>query len=300
MGPELPKDPFKAQQQFAAWVRHNRGIVTPADWALRTGQTLEQAENALTAGIMRFGGDVQVTDSGTLLYRFDELRLKAAEDALESASMDGRLPVVWQNPIKPSSLTGNAGSTDFWIAAFTIFNFVMATMVITTHASGQVAELTTGMAFGLGWVPLIFSAWMLIIPIFRWFMALGARSKAQAKSQRNLALKDVFESVRGGQVRPVRVNPTYAKQFALEYGGEPDVDASGQTIWTFETLGQQFAEATQARQQAHQNIVFGRTVFSSDEETKSMDDADLEDFERRLAFELGIPETQTATSGVAR
>lgn len=300
MGPELPKDPFKAQQRFTAWVRHNRGIVTPAEWALRTGQTLEQAENALTAGIMRFGGDVQVTAAGTLLYRFDELRLKAAEDALESASMDGRLPVVWQDPIKPPSLTGNPGSTNFWIAAFTIFNFVMASMVITTHASQQIPELTAGMALGLGWVPLIFSAWMLIIPTLRWIMALNARGKAHTQTQRNLALKDVFESVRGGEARAVRLHPAYEKQFALEYGGEPDVDATGQTIWLFETLAEQFAEASRARQQAHLNVVFGRTVFSSDEETKSMEEADLEDFERRLAFELGLPEVQTASSGVTR
>lgn len=290
VGPELPKDPLKVQQQFAAWARHNRGIVTPADWSIRTGLSLENADNALTAGIMRFGGDVQVTESGTLLYRFDELRLKATEDAADSVAAKGHLPVVWQDTAQPSPFSGNAGSTDTWIALFTMFNLFMSSGVLVTYSGGTIPELTAGMAIGLGWIPLIFSAAMLIIPTVRWISRMAERARAAKETKRRKALRTVFESVQSGRAQAVILDPEFEKDLAEEFGGEPHVSADGRTAWTFEELALQFAEASEARQSAGHNIVFGRTVFSSDESTKSMEEADLEDFERRLAMELGVPE----------
>lgn len=294
VGPENPKDPLKAQQRFAAWARNNKGIVTPADWSIRTGLSLEDSENALTAGIMRFGGDVQVTENGVLLYRFDELRLKATEDAAESVNMRGDLPVVWQDKAKPQPFSGNAASTDFWIALFTMFNLFMSSATLVTYNAGTIPEMTAGVAIALGWIPLVFSAAMLGIPVIRWFLRIAERARAARESKRRKALRTVFESVRGGRAEAVMLDPEFEKEFALEFNGEPVEAQNGRMLWRFDELALHFQEATDARNAAHSQIVFGQTVFSSDESTKSMNDADLEDFERRLAMELGIPETQYA------
>jgi len=80
-------------------------------------------------------------------------------------------------------------------------------------------------------------------------------------------------------------------EIAMALDGEPDLEGGGD-LFTFETLTSQMRDASAARANEADQVVFGQTVFSSDEAEKSMEETDLEEFERRLAFELGAPETQ--------
>lgn len=282
-GPEREADPLAAEKAFAEFVRARGGRVTAADWASRTGQSLDEAENALTASLVRFNGDVDVSDDGTLIYRFDELRVTADE------TDDGgrELPPIWERQIQVAPLTGNPTSTNFWITFFNVFNLAMAVAVLVVGAP----FLTLAATIGLGWVPLVFSLMFFAVPIARKISHSMKKNRARRENERREALSIVFKSAEKGEANPVpedSIPERFTTDFLSAYDGDVHVTDTGLTVYSFPRLATSFDDARRAREAASsENVVFGKTVFSSDEEEKSLDDAEMEDFDRRLARELG-------------
>lgn len=288
-GPQIQPDPLAAERAFAQFVRSRRGRITAAEWASRTGLSLADAENALTASVMRYSGDIDVSKDGTLIYTFDELRVTAAADSGNTSSSD--LPPIWQRRVKVPSLTGNKGSTNTWITIFNGFNLLMSGMVLMSAgdlmlSSGETLALT----IGLGWVPLIFSLTFFFIPFVRSIQRKKAVAKAEKENQRRQMMQAVFMSTETGQAYPVHqqaLPEPLATQFLQDFEGDVLVSRDGQTAYVFPRVAEQFRDAQLARQAAQENVVFGKTVFSSDEEKLSLAQSELEEFERRFARELG-------------
>ncbi|MEZ4460531.1 MAG: hypothetical protein R3E66_12560 [bacterium] len=279
-GPDAVTDPLAAQQAFASFVRFNKGRLTPADWASRTGQSLEEAENALTAGIMRFGGEVDVTPDGNLVYRFDQLRVSAKT----SGDYGRNIEPIWNKRAVPKPLTGNPGGTNGWIIAFNTFNLVMSLFVL--GGVGAQVALPIGAIIGLGWVPLVFSVMFFAIPLLRWITNASAAKQAEQQNLRRQAYQAAYTAAL--EKRGTFIDPKVAKSVALALDGEPDLEGGGD-VWVFETLAGQLEVGQAARAVEADRVVFGQTVFSSDEAEKSLEESELEEFDRRFAFELGTP-----------
>ncbi|MFU8804275.1 MAG: hypothetical protein ACNA8W_10730, partial [Bradymonadaceae bacterium] len=156
-GPQVKTDPLAGERAFARFVRARNGRITAADWASRTGQSLSEADSALTGSVMRFRGDIDVAPDGTLVYRFDDLRVTAEAGGEDHSRAD--LPPIWQRPVKLPPFTGNKGSANTWITVFNSFNLLMSIGVLSSAA-----QLTTGIIIGLGIVPLSFSLLFFSIP----------------------------------------------------------------------------------------------------------------------------------------
>ncbi len=283
-GPEVERDPLAMHRAFARFVRARRGRVTAAEWASRTGQTLEEADRALTAALMRFQGDVQVDDDGHLIYTFDELRVQADEDANEGED----LPPIWTQHAKAPPLTGNPSSTNTWVTVANAFNLFMSSALTVYFANAAVGA---GAALALlGVIPLLFSVLVFAIPLYRRFQHGRAKKRAAKENARRQSLKVVYESVQGGQARPVSPNslaPSFADQLLADYQGDVEVASSGQMTYVFPSLAGELEAAQQARQRQGSQVVFGQSVFSSDEEEISLEQAELDDFDARLERELG-------------
>lgn len=278
-GPEHKSDPLKAQQAFAEFVRARNGRVTAAEWASRTGQTLADAENALTASLVRFSGDVDVSDDGVLVYRFDDLRL-SADDSRHGSD----LAPVWSKRAVAPKLTGNPSSTNTWITVFNAFNLVMAGFFAMTFA-GQ-AQVEPALVIGLGWVPLVFSMIFFAIPGVRALFNSRKKSAAARENARRAELRKVWESTRDGQAQPVDLEAKLADDLVKGYDGDYQVTDDGRVVYLFETVARERAAGQAARDAARDEVVFGQTVFSSDEEEVSLEQTELDDFDRRLAREL--------------
>lgn len=282
-GPERKSDPLAPERAFAKFVRERGGRLTAAEWASRTGQTLEEAENALTASIVRFNGDVDVSDDGTLIYRFDELRVTADEE--EAGGEE--LPPIWERPVQVGPLTGNPSSTNVWITIFNLFNLAMAAVILVLSSP----MMGSAFAIGLGWIPLVFSLMFFAVPLARKISHSQKKRRATRENERREALSIVFKSTQDGEARPIpedSIPETFTTNFLSAYDGDVDVTDTGLTTYSFDRLATEFRDASEAREAAEEeNVVFGQTVFSSDAEEKSLDDADMEEFDRRLARELG-------------
>mgnify|MGYP006189435863 FL=1 len=178
----------------------------------------------------------------------------------------------------------------------------MSGLVLFTaaDAAAQGLVLHPGFAIGLGYVPFAFSLVFFAVPGLRYFSHRRAQKEAQKENARRDELRKIYASVRGVAAEPVRLEPTLETALALDFDGNPRVDANGTTYYFFEEVKAQLDAGAHSREAAQGQVVFGETVFSSDEEQKSMAEAELEEFDKRLArelggshvdFEFGVPET---------
>jgi hypothetical protein len=287
-GPQPERDPLAIHRAFASFIRANQGRVSAADWASRSGQSLEDAERALTAALVRFGGDVEVDDDGQLVYTFDELRLTSKQDGSNTALDDPG--AIWNRTAKAPPLTGNPSSTNWWIGAFNAFNLVMSAVISFTAANA----LGTAAAVGLGFFPLVFSLIFFAVPAARRVRHSRLEREARAENARRDALRRIWESTDGGIARALPASHIHAlvrDQLARDFDAEVEVDPnSGELTYRFETLAAQRRAADAARRDASRQVVFGRSVFSSDEDEVPQHQADLDEFDRLLAAELGDDE----------
>ncbi|RAL22171.1 hypothetical protein DL240_09965 [Lujinxingia litoralis] len=283
-GPEIERDELGAERAFARFVRARQGRITAADWASRTGLSLEQADQALTAATMRFRGDIDVADDGTLVYRFDDLRVSSEAGAQERGPVPGP---IWKRRVQVPPLTGNTTSTNVWISIFNGFNLLMGLFFL----SGA-SQLGVGLSLALGVIPTLFSLFFFAIPLMRRFSRGRKLKRAQKENERRELIEAVYlASSQDGVARPVdaqifETHPRGDRVFA-DFEGDIRVEDDGRTLYLFPRVAEQLAAAERARRSAEQELVFGQTIFSSDEETLSMADAEMLEFDRKLARELG-------------
>lgn len=278
-GPEANSDPLGPEKAFVRFLREKKGRVTAADWAAHSGQSLEGADQALTAGVMRFRGDIDVAADGTMVYRFDDLLVKA-----DSGDFQRGPAPIWNRPVKVPELTGkNDKSTNFWIGTLNSFNLIMGAVFLA-------AATTLPVAIGLGWIPLIFSALFFAIPAMR---SLSRRKKvreAKKINERRQLIEAIYLSTSEGEVRPVKQaifdTSKAGESLVRDFEAEIKVTDEGELYYTFPRVAEGLQAGARARD-ATAEIVFGETIFSSEEEKFSLDDAEMADFDRRLAMELG-------------
>ncbi len=283
-GPQIERDPLAAERAFARFVRENNGRVTAADWASRTGSSLQEAERALTASAMRFRGDIDVGDEGQLIYRFDDLRV-TSEAGVED-NKGGPAP-IWDRPVRQPSLTGkNPKKTDRWITILNGFNLTMGAVVL-----GSAVTLLSPIAIGLGWVPLIFSTLFFAIPGTRALRRRWDKKRIARENNRRRLVEAVYISAEEGVARPVDAqifdSSDQGDKLVQDFEAEIEVDEDGEIYYRFPRVAEQLSAGEKARERATSELVFGQTIFSSDEEEVSLEDAEMAEFDRRLARELG-------------
>ncbi len=268
-GPEQKKDPLSVHRTFTQFIRANDGQITAADWVRISGQSLAQAETALTAGVVRYNGDVDFTENGTLVYKFRELLLSSAESKNVSAPSP-----YWAKQAKVPTLTDNPKSTNRWIVGLNAFILVGSSVVMAT------AGLPAAAVIGLGAIPLVFSLVFFSVPILRWIKQQSVKRKIAVQNERRKSVEAVFKSAKSNTAVSVDAD------VALAFGGEFDEEKDG---FLFESLATQLEDGESARRSGSIQEEFGASIFSSNDETKSVSDYEMEEFDKRLAEELGVP-----------
>ncbi len=282
-GPEKKEDSLAAERAFARFVRDHKGRVTAADWARHTGMGLASAERALTASAMRFRGDINVSDDGQLVYQFDDLRVTAEADADDGQG--GPAP-IWERPMRLPKLTGkNSEKANWWITVLNSFNLMMGGFVTLSAV-----DLLSPLAIGLGWIPLVFSTLFFAIPLGRRVRRRFKAKKVARENERRQLVEAVYLSTRDGRAAPVDAKifdtSKAGEDLIRRYEAEIEVGEEGDTYYLFPEVAAQLKAGEEARDRATAELVFGDTVFSSDDEEKSLDEEEMEEFDRMLAREL--------------
>ncbi|MFW5786287.1 MAG: hypothetical protein ACOCYC_03505 [bacterium] len=280
---EARPDPLEAQQFFARLVREHDGILTSADWARYTGHSLSQARDLLTACALRFRGHVDMTEEGNLLFRFDELAVSAADRSAASSSRLPPLQPIWEREYRLPPVTGNKRSTNVWISILNGFNMTMGAVVLVGVPATTAATLAA-----LGWIPLTFSALLFSVPLVRRIRHGRKRKRAKMEMEWRELLARVYDAAEHGAALAVTEVPSELQgRLMTELSAESRTDEEGRVSFRFPELEAELALSRSRRAVGEAEASrFGRSIFSTDDDTAAMNEKDAADFDARLQREL--------------
>jgi hypothetical protein len=175
------------KKEFIAYIRKRRGVVSLPELMVLAGQDSQKTESLITSLCAEFGGSPEVTEEGTIVYRFDEILLSATSEGNSGAAQSTTTPLYKKLRV----FSSNPHKMNFWFAVINGVNLLFGTYflynsaaigAILTEEAMQAAGIY-GMVYyfllvagidpipviqiGLGLVPLLFSAFFWIIPALR-------------------------------------------------------------------------------------------------------------------------------------
>ncbi len=305
-GPEPEKvDLHEMQRRLIAQIRVNAGRIGLLDVMKVTGLPREEADPLMAKLLLDYDGEVDVSDDGAITYRFAGLRKTAG-------SVDDRAPPpVWNERKKAPAITGNASGSNFLVAAVNGFNLLMSFIALNMNLTiDRVFHLIQqaqskiplpplpydGMPLVLGIIPLLFSALLFALPLWRLLRSGAKKKEADAENARRAVLQTVFEQMEQAAesgkaddqrgIREAALKRAWHKATGeapddkeliaaiVALGGDIDMDASssesggpagGRALYRFRDLEAEVAELQKQREQAsEQEKSAGAVVFRAE------------------------------------
>jgi hypothetical protein len=262
--PPVVEDPRERERRVLEEIRRCEGRVGPGDVMRVSGVDRETAERELLRLVVDYDGDIQVSDDGAIVYVFKALRTTAGQ-ALSAPK------VAWSERRTVPPLTGNSASTNLVLAALNGFNVVASGIVVagglTVERIFQLIEHARlvavlgpeapplapahGIPLLLGWVPLVFSTGLFLLPARRALRrrrekaAIAAENGRRALMRLTLAEPGGVSELAPAVARRAWLAAAGAKDSAgvtkeieaavRALGGEIDLDAAGVVVYRFST-----------------------------------------------------------------
>jgi hypothetical protein len=284
----------KEKQTLIAYIQANQGVISLPEYMTLTGSTPAEAEHGLSACCVKFGGLPEVTPEGTLVYRFDDLLLRADRrdrsfggssplKALKHFSSNSKKMNLWFSVINGVNLIFggyflfNALSTGP-ISTQAQFNAASYLYKITYTLSASVVDNPLPLILvGLGFVPLIFSLLFWLIPSLRYFLTKQENETIKLENLRKIGYGTMWSRPQGITSNDItgdrpECRPTNLKaaqnQVIKEMGSysipEVGLDTGGNPVYTFPELEREKqalgAYRTSIKPEASS---LGNTVFDS-------------------------------------
>ena len=217
------------KKEFVAYIRKRRGVVSLPELMIIAGQNPQAAESRVTRLCAEFGGSPELTEEGTIVYRFDEILLSGEKSASDAAGVSGPVSPLYK---KPRVFSCNPSKMNVWFAIINGVNllfgayFLHSSITIgsiffdPTAATQEVSGIY-GMVYfflsqmgayalpviqiGLGLVPLLFSAFFWLIPALRSLWLKKENDAIRMGNFRSLFYGRVWTSPEG--FRPDGIDP---------------------------------------------------------------------------------------------
>ena len=267
-GEENPNQERELQEKtaFISYVRSRRGVVALPELMSLLGQPPEEAGKKIMSLCAEFGGVPEVTEEGTIVYRFDEI-LPSGENSNynEASSVSGSPPEPFYKKLKVFS--SNPGKMNFWFGLINGVNLLFGAYFFVNAAkiSGGIIP-NTGMAarlsiylnqlgiapfpvigIGLGLVPLLFSVFFWLIPALRSLLLRKENDAAKLDNFRALGFGQIWSNplsfrpytVQGGENRPRNLESArdrLVKDMAAYTESEVTADEEGRETFSFPEL----------------------------------------------------------------
>ncbi|MDR0524348.1 MAG: hypothetical protein LBG90_00565 [Spirochaetaceae bacterium] len=282
----------KEKQNLVAYLQANRGVMTLPEFMSLTGRPPQEAESAITAFCVEFGGMPEAAEDGTVVYRFDELLLR--KDTRDR-SFNGAVPLK-----RLKAFSSNPKSMNLWFSILNGVNLVFGSYflynAVTTGAITPETAKTASYIYhvgyvlfgilaenplpfitiGLGAVPVIFSLLFWIIPAVRRGHVKKENENITMENLRKAGYSRIWSdpgNVVSDELIPQSMNPPSAKilpkakeKIIQEMGSyalpEVTINDAGKTVYAFKDL-----EREKSSLQKYRNNIktqsLGQTVFDS-------------------------------------
>ncbi len=195
------------RKYVVSYIVSHKGILTVEELMTLTGRTYDEANRLINRFLLEYEGEPGVTEDGTVTYSFPALMRTARQEAGQ--------PVALLNPAskRPVAFSANKPRTNGWIIFFNTFNLAFGSyfmLVSLTQGAAALAPATptlysyiaqflqaagipavTFLGIVLGLVPVAFSAFFVLVPLFR---ALRLRRR-NAKIREEMLLRKVLARI---------------------------------------------------------------------------------------------------------
>jgi hypothetical protein len=319
--PPVVEDPRERERRVLNEIRRQDGRVGPGDLMRVTGVDREAAERELLRLVVDYDGDIQVSEDGAIVYVFKALRTTVASvgsvggvgsvGSVGSRDAPASQPAWSERRLVPP-LTGNGAGTNFLLSALNGFNVVVSGVAVaggvTVERLFQLVEHARlvaalgpdappllgahGVPLLLGWVPLLFSSGLFLLPAHRLLRRRRQKAEIAAENGRRALMRLVLAEPGGvAELSPATARRTWLAASELKegeavtaeleaavraLGGEVDLDAAGAIVYRFSTEARErrALEALRATAPRAEELP-GAVVFSSGEQqTAEIDRAD--------------------------
>ncbi len=202
-GPTVPDPPSVADERdLLAWIESHRGVITLTELITRTGMSVQDAQQEMTRLLVRFGGDVEVSPEGQLLYTFQGLRVTAQQEGKLTWTPQPASP-TWHRFEPDPLLTGNSGGKNALIGAMVAFTMAMS-LVAPFIMAGLVGPGALVLLPLISLIPLALSLGFFLIPAGRHIFDVSPRRSARrARNIRRALLLVIFEHIAQSSHEPL-------------------------------------------------------------------------------------------------
>ena len=287
--------PTREKKEFVAYVRKRRGVVSLPELMILTGQNPQQAEGSIAGLCAEFGGSPEVTEEGTIVYRFDEILLSGEKNRQEGggaiATLYKKLRAFSANPRKMNTGFSVINGVNLLFGGYFLYSSVAIGRILSEEALqgagiyGMVYYFLTMAAInplpviqiGLGLVPLLFSAFFWLIPALRWRLLKKENDAIRMGNFRGLFFGRIWASPQG--FKPTGVDPkedecrprnlNAARDAALKEMGtyafpQVSIDEKQGELFDFDELRREKdALEKYRRAESGKSVTVGETVFDS-------------------------------------
>ncbi len=278
------------KRAFVALVRVKKGLILLEDFMAVTGLPPVQAETAINRYLYEFEGSPEVSEEGTVYYRFPALMMRAQGDSTGA----GDAPFRRLRPFSANDSKANA-----WYAGINGFNLLFGSYFLVSALSLGFFEnaAVSGLSYlyyftlrlfygfmgqgalgavmvGLGFVPIAFSALFWLIPLVRSARLASENARIKAENLRRVLYSQALASpsaVRAPEPAslPEMARPENAAQaeraleeLAAYEGGEP---VAGSSAWALKELARKARDIDSVRAALRPDSYgLGGVAFDSD------------------------------------
>jgi hypothetical protein len=288
-GPEIPApDERIMERRILAEIRAQKGRIGLGDVVRVTGLPRDEADPLMSRLLLDYEGEVEVSDEGGIVYRFEGLRKTVAATPIE------RPKPIWARLKRLVPLTGNEPGTNLIIAGLNAFNLIVSlyavandltlekigwlfeTAQMAKHHVPHLPPAPTGTAIALGVVPLVFSAALFALPLARAALRPLKQRRVAHENGRRAMLREILDKVGAGGVTDESLraawkqaagsepDPKEVTREVVALGGDVDYE-SGEVRYRFPELEAE-AKALEAEREAaaESEAHVGEVVFTSE------------------------------------
>ncbi|HIE51777.1 MAG TPA: hypothetical protein EYP85_08460 [Armatimonadetes bacterium] len=240
-GEPPPKtDPGRWEREVLDFLREHRGRLTAADLMALTGWDLPRAEEELARLVVKYNGEVEVSDNGMLVYTFEELLPTLQEEAAHLPRPGLRIqgakylhPETLAPPLEeevqwrwcwaqfepPARLNDNPERANVLLTFLNTFNLLFAAgcTLLFAHLTKPLSLFGAALdpqwlMVWLGLFPLAFSLTFFLVPALRLFWLWRENAARQHCNIRRAVLEFLFQQ----HLSAPELRPVYAQQVIQE------------------------------------------------------------------------------------
>ncbi|HEX2568010.1 MAG TPA: hypothetical protein VH877_00540 [Polyangia bacterium] len=292
-GPKEAKpDLLAPERELVGYLRAKSGRITATDLVALTGWSYERAEEEATRLLADYDGEPEITEDGTIVYSFPQLRLTAGGVQSEPWRY------TWQERRALAPLTGNTPGTNTVIGLMNAFNLVGGAAIGPAFLM-RFGLYTPELASLVISFPLVFSSVFFAVPAGRWLKQKRTAQRLVSETLRAEFLREIV-SRRGQPLDPKalaaqveqRVPGAGTGQAAKilerllrDLDGDVTTDESGAMRYVFPRVTEELTAAEAARTLAPAAEESpGQVVFSStaEDEPPTLEEATSRPLRPRL------------------